>query len=132
MKIQHSALPHTVIVSQCSTYKYNLMLAKVILQYEACTVITNNLSLTDTLDYKYTSKKSGQMTVVIPAGHTTKSFDLTILEDIIIEDTESFQLSIVDLSLPHDVSVGNIPSATVNIIDNDCKYCISICLLLGN
>lgn len=77
---------------------------------------------TDNLDYKYTAKKSGQMIVVIPAGHMTKSFDLTILEDIIIEDIESFQLSIVDLSLPHDVSVGNIQSATVNIVDNDCKY----------
>ena len=78
--------------------------------------------LADTLDYKYISKKQGQITVVIPSGHMTVPFDLTILEDIIIEDTELFQLSIMEVSLPYDVYVGYIPSATVNITDNDCKY----------
>ena len=82
-----------------------------------------DISLTDTVDYDYTPRRSGQITVIIPAGRTSVSFDVTILDDIIIEeDIESFQLSIVDVSLPHDVSVGRIQNATVNIIDDDCKY----------
>ena len=82
-----------------------------------------DISLTDTVDYQYTPRRSGQITVIIPAGRTSVSFDVTILDDIIIEeDIESFQLSIVDVSLPHDVSVGSIQNATVNIIDDDCKY----------
>ena len=79
--------------------------------------------LTDKVDYKYTSQISDQITVIIPAGHASVPFDLTILDDIIIEDTESFELSIIDVSLPHNVSVGYIESATVNIIDNECEYC---------
>ena len=85
--------------------------------------------LTDNIDYKYTSQKRGQITVIIPAGHTTRSFDLTIIDDMIIEeDIESFQLSIVEVSLPHNVSVGNYPDAIVNIIDNDrkCYYLLII------
>ena len=78
--------------------------------------------LIDNLDYKYTSPKRGQMRVVIPAGHSRVSFDLTILDDMIIEDTESFRLSIIDVSLPHNVSVGSIESTTVYILDNDCKF----------
>ena len=82
-----------------------------------------DISLTDTVDYDYTPRGSGQITVIIPAGRISVSFDVKILDDIIIEeDIESFQLSIVDASLPHDVSVGTIQSARVNIRDDDSKY----------
>ena len=72
-------------------------------------------------DFDY--PRSGYIQVVFPpAKERTVTIPLITKDDKISEMTETFRLSIIDISLPHGVSVGNMHSAEVEILDNDRKY----------
>ena len=64
---------------------------------------------------------SEQFELNFPAGETRADFNVTILDDNVVENTESFQLL---LSIPNNltskgVQVGPNSAATVTIMDND-------------
>ena len=65
---------------------------------------------------------SGPYNVTFSAGATTAAFNISINDDNILEDEETFHLSIDPSSLPMDVTIGNPVQATVTIVDVDCKY----------
>ena len=65
---------------------------------------------------------SGPYTVTFPAGVTMVAFDVPINDDKISEDVENFMLTIIQTSLPTDVSQHTPSKATVNIVDNERKY----------
>ena len=72
-------------------------------------------------DFDY--PRSGYIQVVFPpAKEQTVTIPLKTKDDRISEMTETFRLTIVDIALPHGVSVGNMHSAEVKILDNDRKY----------
>ena len=76
--------------------------------------------LTGGKDYKLSDD---QYTIVtFSAGQTRAFFDVTILEDEEIEDTETFRVSIFELSVPYGVNLGFDTSAEVDITDDDSKY----------
>ena len=62
------------------------------------------------------------LTITAASNGSRECFDITIIDDSIIEDTESFQVSLT--SATENVVVTNSSSATVRIIDNDgrCQY----------
>ena len=64
---------------------------------------------------------SGPYTVAFPAGDISASFNVPINDDNILEDDENFMVTIMTGSLPVGVTRGNPGSATVNIMDDDCK-----------
>ena len=72
---------------------------------------------------------SGPYSVTIPAGETSASFDLSIINDNnIFEGNESFTLTIRTSSLPDRVMTEPFCDRTVTIVDDDCKYFFS-CLV---
>ena len=62
------------------------------------------------------------LTITAASNGSRECFDITIIDDSIIEDTESFQVSLT--SATENVVVTNSSSATVRITDNDgrCQY----------
>ena len=77
-------------------------------------------------DFDY--PRGGYIQVVFPpAKERTVTIPLKTKDDKISEMPETFRLTIVDISLPHVVSVGNIHSAEVQILDSDRKY---YCLII--
>ena len=67
------------------------------------------------MDYDF-----GPYNVTFPAGVTTVSFNISIIDDYILEDNENFTLIINTDSLPDGVITGN-PSRVTMIIINDGK-----------
>ena len=66
---------------------------------------------------------SGPFNVIIPAGQTTASFDIPIIDDNIYEQTETFMLSIDQSSLPDRIAISYPRNSTVFIKDDgDCKH----------
>ena len=65
---------------------------------------------------------SGVYTVTFPAGETTATFNVPITDDMILEVSENFRLTINETSLPGDVTRGTPGEATVTIVDNDREY----------
>lgn len=59
--------------------------------------------------------------VIFPAGTISASFDVNIIDDLQLEDSETFHVSIDELSVPFGVTLGFIKSATVTILDDDSK-----------
>ena len=61
-----------------------------------------------------------------PAGATDVSFDVTIINDTVLENNETFSLTIIGDSLPENVTLGKITQATVTIVNDggSCKYAI--------
>ena len=58
---------------------------------------------------------------------TSILFDVTINDDDVLENNESYMLFIMmDDSFPDGVTVGNAGSATITILDNDRKQSIYI------
>ena len=70
-------------------------------------------------DYDY---YHGPHYVTIPAGDTRTSFNLPIYDDNRVERNEHFHLFINGASLPQYVITSSLDSATVTIVDDDCKY----------
>ena len=63
---------------------------------------------------------SGPYTVTIPAGQTTATFNIPIINDDILEIDENLMLTI-NSSLPDGVTRGTPSEATVTIVDDDRK-----------
>ena len=65
---------------------------------------------------------SGPYNVTIPAGQTTVSFDVSIIDDNIYEQSEQFEVLIEQISTLGGVHIGSSYVATVVIADDsDCK-----------
>ena len=59
--------------------------------------------------------------MTIPAGQISSSFDVPIINDIVLESHENLILAITPESLPKLVSHGNPDMATVTIVNDDSK-----------
>ena len=57
---------------------------------------------------------------------TEVSLNVTIINDVLLENNETFQLSINSSSLPNRVTVDNPSVATVTIVDNDSKLILFV------
>ena len=65
---------------------------------------------------------SGPYSIIFPAGLTTASYNITIVDDSSLELTnETFSLTI-DPLLPEDVTHGRLDTATVIIVSDEGKY----------
>ena len=95
-------------------------------------LVLSNPSLTDitiqVLDNEISAKNnltgggdyiSGPYSVTIPAGHTNISFDISIIDNNVVEDDKIFSLAIAPESLPYLVSRGNPGVAMVTIVNDD-------------
>jgi len=71
-------------------------------------------------DYLY-----GVYSVTFPANMIMQLLDITICDDNVLEEDESFSLVIVSTSNPDNVTNGSPDNVTIIIMDNDRK-----CLLL--
>ena len=56
------------------------------------------------------------------AGQTIASINVNIIDDKYIEESETFRVSIYELSVPYGVILGFDTSTVVTIRDNDSKY----------
>ena len=65
---------------------------------------------------------SGPFYVTFPARDKQVIFVISITNDDIVENTESFTLSINPSSLPQGVTVSDPSQTTVTIIDDDSEY----------
>ena len=63
--------------------------------------------------------KSGQYNITFIVGVSSVSFDISIIDDEILEQNESFNLGLC--SLPDNVIVGDVSQATVTILNDDSK-----------
>ena len=59
--------------------------------------------------------------VIFPAGQTTATFSVNMINDEIFEDSETFRIMILEVSLPYGVVLGRKRSAVVTILDDDGK-----------
>ena len=84
--------------------------------------LSQNASRVDNVTGGGVDYGSGPYTVTIPAGQTSVSFDVAIIDDNILETTEDFTLTIIQSSLPTGVTRDNPFRATVTIQDNDREY----------
>ena len=69
------------------------------------------------MDYEY-----GPYNFTITAGTTTTAINISITDDNILENNETFHLTIDPSSLPKNVFVNNPFQVEVTIVDFDCKY----------
>lgn len=105
-----------VILDSCLIYIRNNILSNI------CVLYTYVIDcLTGSIDYVF--PRSGYIRVIFPAGITSVSLSIRVIDDEIIERIEYFNVSIVDLSLPDGVTVAGSSSVSVNILDDDSKYC---------
>ena len=65
-------------------------------------------------DYNY----SGPFNVTVSAGGTRAMFNITIIIDSENEGTERFDVIISSANLHSSVSVGNVSTTTVSIVDD--------------
>ena len=65
---------------------------------------------------------SGPYIVQFDAGVTRMSFNVPIINDVLLESNETFTLSINQISLPESVTLVDPDQTTVTIVANDCKY----------
>ena len=61
---------------------------------------------------------SGPYNVTFPAGVTSMSLNVTIINDNMLETTETFNLTIVGGSLPTNVTLGITDQTTVTIVND--------------
>ena len=64
---------------------------------------------------------SGPYSVMIPAGQTTASLSISIINDAVLENEEQFKLSVNKSSLTSHVMLGILDETAVNVIDDDGK-----------
>jgi len=64
---------------------------------------------------------SGPCPITFPAGVTSVTFDVPIIDDNILEGNENFMLTIDQSSLPTGINRSYPGSGTVTIVDNDGK-----------
>ena len=63
--------------------------------------------------------------VLFPGGHTRAHFDVLMVDNVKLEVSKKFIVSIEPLSLPYGVVLGDHPTAEVVIMDNG-GMCITI------
>ena len=63
----------------------------------------------------------GPYTVVLLTNMTYVTFNISITDDTMFEESENFTLTITDTGLPSNVTVGYPDQATVTIINDDGK-----------
>ena len=63
----------------------------------------------------------GLYNVTFPANVTVGVIDIPVCDDIVLEEDESFNISVVSQSLADNVTVGSVNQATVVIVDYDRK-----------
>ena len=73
-----------------------------------------NFTLVENVDYDY----PGPYNVTIPAGQTRLVFAISIINDSENEGTENFTVMISSANLHPNVSIGNINTTLVSIVDN--------------
>ena len=56
---------------------------------------------------------------MIPAGQTNVKFDVTIMDNDVVENDENINLAINSDMLPNKITLGNPGSTVVTIVDND-------------
>ena len=56
---------------------------------------------------------------MIPAGQTNVKFDVTIMNDDVVENDENITLEINSDMLPNKITLGNPGSTVVTIVDDD-------------
>ena len=69
--------------------------------------------------------------VLFPGGTTRAAFDVRMVDNVRLENSETFEVSIDPLSLPYGVVLGRITSSEVVILDNDSKFTMSLKLLFS-
>ena len=79
--------------------------------------LTRNVFTGGGVDYN-----SGPYTVTFIAGATTRSFDVPINNENIVESDEEFTLTIDQSSLPAGVTTGVPDTTRVTIVNDDCKW----------
>ena len=63
----------------------------------------------------------GPYNITIPAGQTTFSFNVSIIDDDVLEGNEDFNLIILAESLQNNITLGDHNRSTVTIMDDDSK-----------
>ena len=71
---------------------------------------------TEGLDFNF-----GPRNILFPAGVTRITFNVTIVEDNMLEHDESFSVSVDPLILPNRVTIGSSGHTVVTIIDDESK-----------
>ena len=94
-------------------------------------VIDNEVSAISSLNGGF-DYISGPYSITIPAGDTSVSFDITIIDDGVVEDNETFSLTIAPESLPYLVSRGNPGVAMVTIVSDDGKLCVLVKIAISH
>ena len=72
---------------------------------------------------------SGPYLALFPAGKTSTTINIPIIDDIVLEGTETFVIIIdIDTLIPKDVNinVGTIGSTIITIVDTTGECCISV------
>ena len=67
---------------------------------------------------------SGPYSITFPAGTTSVPFNISIIDDNILEDDENFILTVDLSSLPSNITANDPYQATVTIVDKDGKFTI--------
>ncbi|MBK7030042.1 MAG: tandem-95 repeat protein [Bacteroidales bacterium] len=84
---------------------------------DVATVISYTVSGTAVAGTDYTTLSG---TVTIPAGSTTATIDVSVIDDLIVESTETVIATLTAVtSGDADITIGVPAAATVNIADND-------------
>ena len=68
-------------------------------------------------------------TLTFPANVTLQAVDIPICDDSVLEENETFSLTIVSNSHPNNVTNGSPDQVNITIIDNDGKWLYSITAL---
>ena len=70
---------------------------------------------------------SGPYNVTFPAGVTSVTFNITINNDIVLEDDETLYLIITEISLPENITLGKIYITEVTILNDggSSKYAVT-------
>ena len=63
---------------------------------------------------------------MFPAGITKVVFSIVLINDDVLEESETFDVIINSSSLPSNVTIGELGVATVIIGDNDGESCVGL------
>ena len=96
-------------MDESASGKYALIISMIV-AFDYCIYIENT-------DYN-----SGPYTVIYSPGVIRYQFDVVIIDDNVLENDESFRLSINASSLIRGITVGSVDQAIVNILDEDSKF----------
>ena len=107
------------------TIKYVCMYKKI---YIAICTHTHVAKLLCACVYTYVFTEGEDFTATSPVqvlftgGHTRAHFDVLLVDNVKLEGSEKFIVSIDPLSLPYGVSLGNHPTAEIVIMDYGGMY----------